>query len=527
MRTRCSQLIFISVLLWCATGHVAKADTASDVIVVGAGSAGLYAAKTLQNLGYEVVILEATDRIGGRVKSALLGDMRVELGAEEHYLALGENPVWPAMRATYGEEIYTEPYQGATAYSMDSGQGTCWTANVVVNACSYDADIGVLNDFWDWYWRPELHLDPSTTVADEVLAQFGVGRGHRAYHLFDSGIAGGSFATNLDNLGARSLAVESNRWTLSDDTKVIGNKSIGYSDALAEIWWDDVLARSNLLLNSPVVKIDTTGADVVVTDANGEQHAARQAVVTVSIGVLQSESIDFVPDLPDATTFAYNNIGMDSGLKVALRFRVPWWETEGIPLAWLVTEGVAGACWVPSDYKDGSTSHVMMCYPMGRNAEALSDMAAQAGGGEAGDAAIGRAILEDLDQVFPQAPGGASANFVEALVQDWGADPYTRGAYSYPTLNTTTSAVNSQRRVLKRPVAGSRIFIAGEATHETHPATVVGALHEGERAALAIHQVNGNPGNPPDKPSYLQPHVWERYKRPRFLPDLDLEPGGP
>ena len=48
----------------------------------------------------------------------------------------------------------------------------------------------------------------------------------------------------------------------------------------------------------------------------------------------------------------------------------------------------------------------MMCYPMGRNAEALSDMAAQAGAGEAGDAAIGRAILEDLDQVFPRAPGG-------------------------------------------------------------------------------------------------------------------------
>ena len=96
---QCSQLISINVLLWCATGLVAKADTASDVIVVGAGSAGLYAAKTLQNLGYEVVVLEATDRIGGRVKSAVLGDMRVELGAEEHYLALGEKPVWPAMRA--------------------------------------------------------------------------------------------------------------------------------------------------------------------------------------------------------------------------------------------------------------------------------------------------------------------------------------------------------------------------------------------------------------------------------------------
>ena len=521
------QIISITTSLSLAIALAAEASTTNDVIVVGAGSAGLYAAKTLQNLGYDVLIIEATDRIGGRIKSATLGDMRVELGAEEHYLALGENPVWPAMRNQYGDDVYTDPYQGVTVYSMDNGEGTCWTAPVAVNACSYDSDIDLLSDFWDRYWRPELHLDPSTSVADEVLAHFGVGMGHRAYHLFDSGIAGGSFATNLDKLGARSLAVESNGWDLSDSIKVIRDKNLGYSDALTEIWWEEVLAKSDFLLQSPVVKIDTTGADVLVTDANGKQHAARQVVVTVSVGVLQSESIDFSPDLPDATISAYNIIGMDSGLKVALRFEVPWWETEGLSLAWLVTEGIAGACWVPSDYKAGSSSFIMMCYPMGRNAVALTDIAAEAGGGEAGDEAIALAILKDLDGVFPQALGDASANFLDALVQDWGAEPYTLGAYSYPTIETSNSATDSQRQVLKKPIADNRIFIAGEATHETHSATVVGALHEGERAAMEVHAVNGNPGNPPAMPVYLTVPTWERYRRPGFLPDLNLEPGDP
>ena len=203
------QSISLTILLWLATALTAEAGTTNDVVVVGAGSAGLYAAKTLQNLGYDVLIIEATNRIGGRIKSATLGDMRVELGAEEHYLALGKNPVWPAMRNQYGDDVYTDPYQGVTVYSMDNGEGTCWTAPVAINACSYDSDIDLLSDFWDRYWRPELHLDPSTSVADEVLADFGVGMGHRVYHLFDSGIAGGSLATNLDQLGARSLAVES------------------------------------------------------------------------------------------------------------------------------------------------------------------------------------------------------------------------------------------------------------------------------------------------------------------------------
>ena len=78
-------------------GSTDSSDTAHDVIVVGAGSAGLYATKTLQSYGYDVLIIEATDRIGGRIKSASLGDMRVELGAEEHYLDEGNNPVWPAI----------------------------------------------------------------------------------------------------------------------------------------------------------------------------------------------------------------------------------------------------------------------------------------------------------------------------------------------------------------------------------------------------------------------------------------------
>jgi monoamine oxidase len=283
-------------------------DNAYDVIVIGAGSAGLYAAKTLQSYGYDVLILEATDRIGGRVKSATLGDMRVELGAEERYLGEGNNPVWPAIRGQYGEQIYIQPYEGLTAYSMDQGVNTCWTKNFALRPCADDADVVTMGDFWDWYWPPELHQNRATTLADEVLEEFAVGADHRGYHLNDAGIAGGG--------------------------------------------------------------------------SNGAQ-------------------------------------------------------------------------------------------------------------------AIIDAILTDLDNTFPLALGQASEHFIDALVQDWGSAAYTLGAYSYPKVETFLSAEDNKRRDLKAPVANNRIFIAGEATHETHPATVVGALHEGERAALAVHSVNGVPNNPP------------------------------
>ena len=510
-------------MLACSASNssASTAHSTHDVIVVGAGSAGLYATKTLQSLGYEVLLIEATDRVGGRVKSASLGDIRVELGAEEHYLATGNNPIWPAMRAEFGDDIYVDAYEGLTVYSMDGGAGTCWTKMSALNPCSNDSDVALVDSFWDWYWVPELHQDETNTVADDVLDEFGVAAGHRAYHVLDAGIAGGSFATNLDQLGARSLALESNSWTLSDQTKVIGDKNLGYSDALSTLWWDSVLEAGNVLLNSPVTEIDTNGSDVVVSDAKGLRHLARQVIVTVSIGVLQQELIDFTPALPASTVTAYNSIGFDKGMKVALRFESPWWETEGQPLAWLVTEGLAGVCWAPSNYKLGAGSHILMCYPMGSNGAALADIGLAAGGGDDGERAVVTAILEDLDRVFPQALGEASPNFLEAVVQDWGSETYTLGVYSYPKVETRPSLTDNQRRVLKTPVADDRIFIAGEATHETNAATVVGAIHEGERAALRVHDVNGAPGNPPSLSVPLAPErrASEKYTRPLHIPD--------
>lgn len=497
---------FLTAALAISLAPVTSAeDTTQDVIIVGAGSAGLYAARSLIDAGYDVLILEATDRIGGRVYSETLGSTRVELGAEEHYLADGSNPVWPAIRNEYGNGVYVSGYQGVTAYSMDSGSTTCWFLNTAIHDCANDNDVTLYGDFRDWYWRLDQHQDPTTTIADEVAIEYGVQVGDRSYHLYDSSFAGGIYATSLHKLGARSTALQDDQWDLSSGIRVLGDVNLGYSDALETVWWNDVVANSELLLNRPVIGIDTSGSDVIVTDSSGDQHAARQVIVTVSVGVLQSEMIDFVPDLPAATIAAYNGIGIDMGMKVPMRFTQPWWETEGQPLSWLVTEGLAAACWVPSDYKTGSTDNILLCYPMGDNAAALNDIAANAGGGAAGDSAIIAAILADLDTTFPAAPNAASANYIDGIVQNWGTHPYTLGAYSYPKVETYTSGNNSHRLDLQAPVANNRIFFAGEASHNSHPSTVVGALHEGERAANEVAAVNGNPNNPPPLPGQSEP----------------------
>ncbi|MEM7692355.1 MAG: NAD(P)/FAD-dependent oxidoreductase [Pseudomonadota bacterium] len=472
--------------------HDPVATEVYDVIIVGAGSAGLYAARTLIEEDYKVLLLEAEKQIGGRVRSATLGETRIEMGAEEHYLAEGANPVWPAVTAKFGSSIYVESYQGLEAYAMDGGTNTCWTADDASIDCDRDENVSDFFDVYQWFWRTDLHQDPASTLAQDIKDEFDVGPTHRAYHLYENGLAGASFATSLHRVGARSLAQQADEWDLSSDIRVLGDKDLGYSDVLNALWWDDVVTNSELLLNRPVTRIDTSGERVAVTDATGAVHRAKHVIVTVSVGVLQAEVIEFVPELPSNTVAAYKGIGIDMGMKVALRFSTPWWETRGEPMATLLTEGAAAFCWVPSDYKQDSTDHILMCYPMGDNARALDELAEAAGGGKAGESAIFAAILSDLDRALPRAQGQASAHFEEGLLENWGKNPFTRGVYSFPKKETYPSYEQNLRRALAKPVAGQKLFFAGEATHNTHPSTVVGALHEGERAARAIIKFTGD-----------------------------------
>jgi hypothetical protein len=251
---------------------------------------------------------------------------------------------------------------------------------------------------------------------------------------------------------------------------------VGYRDALDALYFDQVLPH--VIYNSPVTVIDTSGIKPVAIDANGVYHYADAIIVTVSVGVLQAEMIDFIPDLPAAKIAAYNTIGMGNGMKISLRFSSQIWESK---MMYLLLDGPTGSCWPPGVYQTGTTSHVLTCFLMGRNSEfmeALPDDAAR----------LDQALI-DLDAAFG---GAASTAFIEGLVHNWTADPYIRGSYSYPAPGTRPNGT-TMRQVLAQPV-GSQLYFAGEATHNTAPSTVPGALQSGERAG---GEVDTNLGGPP------------------------------
>lgn len=458
-----------------ALANDSKNTDVNDVIVVGAGMAGLYATKILIDKGYSVKVLEASNRHGGRVYSRTLGATRIEMGAEEHYLPVN-NPIYDAIVGEYGKDVYIPTYVGDSMLTMD-GNKTCWEET---GDCEDDADIAAFWEYQSRYGSKKAHKDFSITMADDVLQRNNVDRNHRAYHLYDNSIAGSIYGTSMDKIGIASLAQQNWNWTLSSDIRALKPSNLGYSDALDTVWWNDVIG--SVQLNRPVKQIDMRNDIAIVTDGKGDQHRAKKVIVTVSIGVLQSESIEFLPGLPEKTVNAYRNIGMGQGMKVALRFEKPFWEKK---LGYMITDGLVSSCWVPSSYKEGSNDFIMMCYPMGSNGVKLSEMSLAAGGGAVGDEKILSEMLKDLDGLFD---GAASESYQDGLVQDWSSDPYVRGSYSFPMLETYKSSYNSKRKQLAEAV-GDQLFFAGEGSNHINPACVPGALQEGERAAKQIDQL--------------------------------------
>lgn len=447
-------------------GGKAAAYTDNDVVIVGAGVAGLYAAYELDQAGYDVLLVEATNRHGGRVQDALLGDVGIELGAEELYGPLNNfifNDIASLSPPLTQTPIWT--YSNTQDERIEIGGSAVW-ANT-----TNDSDIF---DYWDFLDHILVHAgDPSDLlISDHLAATHGVGPSHRAYHLYD-GQLGAEYGTSITRIGLRSLARQEAQWPFGSGLYGLANS--GYLEALDRLYFDPILDR--ILYESPVVRVETGGLQPVVVDTHGVSHYADVVLMTVSVGVLQAEVIDFDPDLPAEKVASYNTIGMGNGMKVFLRFSASFWN-ENRMFA-LMSEGPTGMCWTPGKYKTGTTSHVLTCFIMGENADFMTALGS--------DSAILGQALSDLDIMFS---GQASGLFLDGIVQNWTEDPYVRGTYSYPVPGTYPPSAPSMREVLAEPV-NDLLFFAGEATHNSAPSTVPGAVQSGQRAAQEIQTTLG------------------------------------
>ncbi len=283
-----------------AAAEVNAAHPSGPVVVIGAGAAGLGAARDLTAAGHPVVVLEARDRIGGRVWTVDVGDAAVDLGGSWLH-GLRDNPL-AEIASSLGIDLVPTDYENALLFDSD-GSPVPWSR--------LDEQYEAVQTMLDG----SLSTASMAAATEELRAAFrGDDRRFLEYVL----------ASEVDHwfaAGPEDLAfsgVHEGGWSRGGD-------AIPRTSFRPIIDW--LATNLDVRLNHPVSSITTRPDDVVVRTDRGE-HRGAAVVVTVPLGVLQAGAIEFEPALPAPKASAIGALGMGVMDKVVLQFDDGFWDPE-------------------------------------------------------------------------------------------------------------------------------------------------------------------------------------------------------
>ena len=418
-----------------------------DVLVVGAGLAGIAAARTLERGGLTSIILEARDRVGGRIHAHDDPSGRsLELGA---YWIHGteDNPI-VALCEERGMELRESGLENFVLYDASGERLTA--SEVAVIGTSLDSLYPALRACGE-------DQDEDLSVADVLpMVLQGQELTPRDHRVISWGLAEQEMDTGapLNQLSA---------WYWDEDEAFEGPDVIpleGYA-ALVRMLSQGLDIR----LETAALAVHRGPGEIRVTASNGV-YEADWVVLTLPIGVLKTDRLHFDPPLPNWKRAAIGALGMGVLEKVVLRFSAPFWE-EGYEFLHYMSD-------VPGEFSEFVVADVtgvdgILVALLG--GDFALEMATKTD-----EYVVGRA-LDVLRRMY----GSAVTMPEETLVTRWSGDPLALGAYPF----VKTGALLKDFRTMARPV-DKRLLFAGDGTHHLFPGTTHGAWLSGVREAHRI-----------------------------------------
>jgi monoamine oxidase len=411
-----------------------------DVVVIGAGAAGIAAARALRAAGRDVTVLEARDRVGGRVYTSFdLAPFPVELGAEYIH---GEHVVtWRWLR-----EFWLD--------TLPRGDGTWWAF-----AGGRRLDPPGFASLMPWAPADDLsdaaRAAPADATMERAVRAWADEKRPRqretAWGLWNSA-ACVYWGADLDRLGADAIMEA----TYDGDGDTDFRVAAGYATL-----FERAASALDVRLGTPVTAVAWGAAGATVHSPAGAL-ACRHVVVTLPLGVLQAGVVTFDPPLPPWKREAVERLGVGRVDKVVLVFDAPFWPED---MRGVFTD-LDGQSWIVPGRGRGTRAPVLRVLMGGRAAERF----------EAAPDPVAKAVRE-LETVFGLDLAG---RLREGRFTGWGANPWARTGYSF-----VPPGGRGLRATLAASVGGVLHF-AGEATHTVRPATVHGAIESGERAAAEV-----------------------------------------
>jgi monoamine oxidase len=416
----------------------------ADVLVLGAGMAGMSAARELRRAGLSVQVLEARDRVGGRVWSIRdFCEEPVEAGAEFIH---GVGAVtFPDVREA-GFTVRPCPLIRHTMFNL--GGGTRWLPFILMHPGTWPT--------FTIMWRL-AHLPKDDLTAAEFIAR----RRYRGRaRLLGEMTLTAHLPGSIDEVGLHGLVEDG---VLTIENGLNHRIAEGYDSLIAHIG-AGVDVEHGFRVES--VRWDAHG--VAVTSTDGRERQARAAVCALPLGVLQSGKVTFAPGLPESKHAAMRSLKVGPVSKVLLLFKERFWPQW---LANLARGGGTATLYWPVFYNQGGPvdDHppVLVAYATGPRAARLSAM---------GEEEAAAACVDELARLFPKAD--PKRLLVAHRRIDWGSDDLACGGYSF-VLKGGTGA----RPRLAAADTGA-LFWAGSATETSPIAEIVEvAFKSGRRAA--------------------------------------------
>lgn len=435
-----------TVMAACSQKNVAdKSIEKESVLVVGAGMAGLAAARTLNDLGYKVTLLEARDRIGGRIwTSHLWSEIPVDLGASWIH-GVSNNPL-TKLADKIGIIRAETDYDNSILYGTDG--------RVVSNDAELDM-THLFNKLIRAVYRNASHGQTIFEVLESTPLWRELSNQQRqsVMHLMNTTIEH-ELAGSLNEISAVS----------SDNAEEFSGEDVLFPGGYSAI--THYLAKDlDIKLEQIVEKINYENEGVIVK-TNQNEFLADYVIVTLPIGVLKNNTVQFVPPLPVDKQESIAVIGAGLLDKLFLKFPYVFWEKDKEILDWISDEHGRWNEWL--NMSTYITKPVLLGFnaaDYARKIEAWND----------------KEIVADAMSVLRTIYGDDIPEPESWQVTHWAADPFARCSYSF---NAVSANVDSRTTLAK--TIQNRLFFAGEATSEDYPATVHGAYLSGIDAATAI-----------------------------------------